>query len=311
MYAIVNETEIVKEENTMRVLCIFLDGVGIGAADPAINPFAALPSDIFPVAIHAPAQVRFDGIAIPTDACLDVPGLPQSATGQTALLSGVNAARQLGGHVSGFATPRLIEILRRESVFVKVQQRGRTAAFANAYGRDFFQLSDRMRTRITSVTTAATMTAGLPFLLAENILEGRSLSHDFTNKALNRRGYNLPIFSPECAGKQLALLSQTYDFCLYEYFLTDRVGHLADFQLAFEEVEKLERFLTAVLEHTDLKSTAVVLCSDHGNLEDIAVITHTRNPVPTIVWGTGVRQVVDMIKRLTDVTPAMLNILDK
>lgn len=290
----------------MRVVCIFLDGVGIGSDDSTINPFAALPSDIFSTDVSQTTRVRFDGVAIPTDATLEVPGIPQSATGQTALFTGVNAAKQLGNHVSGFATPTLIEILRWESVFIKALQMGKTTAFANAYGRDFFQLSEKMRVRITSVTTAATMTAGLPFLLAEDILSGKSLSHDFTNRALNKRGYDLPIFSPEFAGKQLALLSQAYDFCLYEYFLTDRAGHLGDMQLAITEAEKLERFLVSILEHTDLRSTVVLLCSDHGNMEDMRMITHTLNPVPTIVWGNVPDEVAEKIRSLTDVTPYIL-----
>ena len=294
----------------MRVLCIFLDGVGIGANNQTINPFVRIQTDIFPMADHPTRAAIFDGVVIPTDACLGVPGLPQSATGQTALFSGINAAQQLGSHLSGFATQSLITILRQESVFVKALQRGKTAAFANAYSREFFALPEKTRARITSVTTAATLTAGLPFLLAEDILAGRSLYHDFTNRALRQRGYNFPIFSPEFAGKQLALLSQAYDFCLYEYFLTDQIGHCGDLELAVAEAEKVETFLTAVLEHTDLHSTVVLLCSDHGNLEDTSVIMHTMNPVPTIVWGHAPHDLTASIRSLTDITPFILRCLD-
>lgn len=293
----------------MRVLCIFLDGVGIGADDRATNPFATVSSEIFPIAIQEPQRVSFDGIAIPTDACLGIRGLPQSATGQTALFSGVNAAQHLGMHLSGFATRPLIEILRRESVFIKTLRQRKTAVFANAYGQEFFQLPEKFRTRITSVTTAATMTAGLPFLLAEDILPGRSLYHDFTNESLRQRGYDLPLFSPDFAGKQLAFLAQEYDFCLYEYFLTDRIGHSGDLSLALIEVEKLEAFLTAVLHYTDLNSTIVVLCSDHGNLENMNVITHTMNPVPTIVWGDAPHELIDSVYSLPDITPFIIQCL--
>lgn len=294
----------------MRVLCIFLDGVGIGPKDQAVNPFAKVSGRIFPVS-HQQAQTTiFDGIVIPTDACLGVPGLPQSATGQTALFSGVNAAQHLGMHLSGFATQSIIAILQQENVFVKVLQRGKTAAFANAYGREFFLLPAKVRARITSVTTAATLTAGLPFLLTEDILLGRSLYHDFTNAALNKRGYDFPLFSPDFAGKQLARLSQEYDFCLYEYFLTDRAGHLGDLQLAVSEVEKIETFLIAVLEQTDLQSTVVLLCSDHGNLEDMNVTGHTMNPVPTIIWGNVPHELTESIHSLTDITPFILQCLE-
>jgi hypothetical protein len=294
----------------MRVLCIFLDGVGIGLNNQAINPFANVPAKIFPISIQRGRAAIFDGVVIPTDARLGIPGLPQSATGQTALFSGINASQRLGKHLSGFATQSIITILRQESVFVKAQRQGKTTAFANAYGREFFLLPAKIRSRITSVTTAATLTAGLPLLLAEDILSGRSLYHDFTNAALNKRGYDFPLFSPDFAGKQLALLSEEYDFCLYEYFLTDRIGHFGDLQLAISEVEKLGTFLTAVLEHTDLQSTVVLLCSDHGNMEDISVAVHTMNPVPTIVWGSISQELTDSIHCLTDITPFILQCLE-
>ena len=305
-------TRIVKHEarKSMRILCIFIDGIGIGSDDPRHNPFAQVRSAILPLTEHQEKNLPERGVCLPTDACLDVPGLPQSATGQTALFTGVNAARQLGMHRSGFATPSLIEILRRESVFVKVRQAGRTAAFANAYGREFFELPDAKRAKITSVTTAATQTANLPFLRVEQIPEGRSLYHDFTNDALRKRGYDVPIFSPEFAGKQLATLARAYDFCLYEYFLTDKVGHFGSMELAVAEVEKLERFLTAVIEYADLRSTLVIVCSDHGNLEDVSVMTHTRNPVPTMIWGSVPPEERAALRSLTDVTPFMLRQLD-
>jgi len=293
----------------MRVLCIFLDGVGIADNGNPLNPFAQIASGVFPASRQQLHPVRFDGVVIPTDATLGVPGIPQSATGQTALFTGINAAQYLGMHLSGFATPSLITILRQESVFVKVLRQGKTAAFANAYSHEFWRLSEKARARITSVTTAATFTAGLPFLRTDDILTGRSLYHDFTNAALNQRGYGFPVFSPAEAGKQLARLAQTYDFCLYEYFLTDHAGHAGDFQRALTEVTKLDTFITAVLEHTDLRSTVVVVCSDHGNIEDMHVITHTLNHVPTIVWGHIPQELLDSIRSLTDVTPFMLRCL--
>lgn len=293
----------------MRVICIFLDGVGIGSDDPTRNPFATLSSGLFPVGTPTRQKVGYNGVAIPTDACLGVPGLPQSATGQTALFSGANAAQRLGQHLSGFATPTLIEILRQESLFIRALRQGYRATFANAYGREFFALSDRQRARITSVTTAATLTAGLPFLLTDDILPGRSLYHDFTNAALIHRGYDLPVFSTDFAGRQLARLSTAYDLCLYEYFLTDRIGHSGDLHAAIAEAQKVEAFLTAVLAHTDLHSTAVIVCSDHGNLEDMRVITHTVNPVPTIVWGPVPDHITAGIQALTDVTPYILECL--
>jgi hypothetical protein len=193
---------------------------------------------------------------------------------------------------------------------VKALNLGKSSEFANAYSHEFFELPAKVRSRITSVTTAATQTAGLPFLLVGDILRGRSLYHDFTNAALRERGYDYPEFTPEFAGKQLATLAQEYDFCLYEYFLTDKVGHFGNLALAVAEVEKLEAFMSAVLEHTDLRSTVVLLCSDHGNMEDMSVITHTLNPVPTIVWGNISDEFTNPIQKLTDITPFILKCLE-
>ncbi len=88
-----------------RVLMLFLDGVGIGRADKKINPFFAaeltelrglfegeLPQ-LSKRTIHSPSAS-----VVPLNATLGVPGLPQSGTGQTALFTGINAAKFIGKH---------------------------------------------------------------------------------------------------------------------------------------------------------------------------------------------------------------------
>jgi len=51
------------------------------------------------------------------------------------------------------------------------------------------------------------------------------------------------------------------------------------------DVTQIDPALVGVLEEADLGQTHVLVCSDHGNLEDLSVRTHTRNPVPTLIWG--------------------------
>jgi len=48
-----------------------------------------------------------------------------------------------------------------------------------------------------------------------------------------------------------------------------------------------------------------VLTSDHGNLEDLRIKTHTRNPVPLLVKGE-VEYFKD-VESILDVTPSIVN----
>src|SRR5215831_8556921 len=105
----------------MSTLLLFVDGVGVGRDEPGVNPFA-VPEirHLAPLAGRGPA----DGAAFrPLDATLGVAGLPQSATGQTTLFTGVNAARAMGRHHPGLPGPTLQAILRTESLFSKVVAR--------------------------------------------------------------------------------------------------------------------------------------------------------------------------------------------
>ena len=72
----------------MKMIFIFIDGFGIGKEDASVNPLAnpELPNINY---------ILNKAGAIPTDACLDVPGLPQSATGQTTIFTGQNASKVL------------------------------------------------------------------------------------------------------------------------------------------------------------------------------------------------------------------------
>jgi bisphosphoglycerate-independent phosphoglycerate mutase (AlkP superfamily) len=96
---------------------------------------------------------------------------------------------------------------------------------------------------------------------------------------------------------------------MFEHFLTDLAGHAQDMANAVEVLENLEAFLAALLTCADLSKNLVILTSDHGNLEDLSVKTHTRNPVPTILWGTGAVDVAAGIRDLSNIAPAILRYL--
>lgn len=289
----------------MAVLLIFLDGFGLGRPDPIANPVASAGTRLRWLRVFEGVPLRTaapEPILVPTDACLGCPGLPQSATGQTTLLTGLNAPGAVGRHINGFCTPSLSRLLSRGSIFTRVRALGGRATFANAYTPPFFE----GRRRFQSVSTVAVREAGLRFRDLDDLRRGRAVYQDFTNELLIAQGYAVDRLAPEEAGRRLAALAAECDFTLYEYFQTDRAGHGQDHRAAARILGDLDRLVDAVLALVDLDRTLVVLTSDHGNIEDLTTRTHTRNRVPTLLWGRGSREVARRIDSLADVAGAIL-----
>lgn len=288
----------------MSVLLIFIDGVGIGTRGEH-NPLDGLESEFFSIFQGEQPRLPFDGVMAETDARLGVDGLPQSATGQTAILTGVNAAKLIGRHLHGYPSPRLKQALAEHSIYKKLIALGRSVTFANAYTRSYIDNPPRF----ISATTVAAQTAGLKLRMLEDLREGRAVSHDFTNRFLIEKGFELDICTPEVAGARLAALAASHDFTLYEHFITDRIGHAQRGDLARDHVIELTRFVRAVLEAADLSRLTVVLTSDHGNIEDLSTRRHTLNPVATLAFGPARELIASCVRSLTDVTPAIIESL--
>jgi phosphopentomutase len=143
----------------------------------------------------------------------------------------------------------------------------------------------------------------------EDLERGEAVYHDYTNGLLPERGCVLPVVSPREAGRRLARLAARHAFTMYEHFLTDKAGHAQDMARGVEILENLEAFLDGVLAEIELATTLVVLTSDHGNLEDLRTDRHTRNAVPTVLWGRGAPEAAAGIRDLADLTPTILRSL--
>lgn len=290
----------------MSVLLFFIDGLGIGSRGP-FNPLDGL-ADAEPLAIfrdEEPATI-LDGIVVPTDACLGVEGRPQSASGQTTILTGINAPALLGYHKQGFPNAAMLEIIRDHSIFLRLTRAGvEPITFANTYTRRFFD----DRPRWVSATTAAVEAAGLPFRTVSDLKAGRAVYQDFTNAVLIERGEDVGPRTPEEAAAVLASIAGENRFTLYEYFITDKVGHAQDMQGAKTVLINLAMLIRGVLKRIDLHRTSVILTSDHGNIEDLSSHNHTLNPVPTIVWGANKEQIANRIETLADIAPAIVETL--
>lgn len=291
----------------MSVLLIFVDGLGIGTRGPH-NPLHLLGDEAAPLGVFEGEEpaLPFGGLLARTDARLGVEGRPQSASGQTTILTGVNAPAALGHHKQGFPNERLREILREHSVFLRLARLGvGPNLFANAYASRFFVT----RPRWVAATTVAVEAAGLPFRTVEDLRAGRALYHDFTNRALHAFDDDAPERTPEEAADILAALAAAHRFTLYEHFIADRAGHEQDFDFAFKVLGELARFVRAVLARVDLARTNVVLTSDHGNVEDLSTRNHTLNLVPTLAWGPERERVARGVRTLADITPTILETL--
>jgi hypothetical protein len=286
------------------LLLIFIDGIGIGTRG-AHNPLDGLDSEFFSIFQDEEVRLPFGGAFAETDARLGVDGLPQSATGQTTILTGVNAARLIGRHLNGYPSPRLKQALAEHSIYKKLLSLGKTVTFANAYTRSYVENPPRF----VSATTVAAQSAGVRLRLLEDLREGRAVSHDFTNRFLIERGIKVDSCTPEAAGERLAGLAADHAFTLYEHFITDRIGHAQRHDQARDHLSKLTRFIRAVLEAADLSRQTVVVISDHGNIEDLSTRSHTTNPVATLAFGRSREHVAARVRALTDITPAIVELL--
>lgn len=285
----------------MGTLLLFFDGIGVGTGDAATNPFAAIePRCLAPLAGGRPmAGCTFR----PIDATLGVAGLPQSATGQTTLLTGINAAAHAGRHMVGLPGPTLWPLLERESLFLKLVQAGRRPTFANAYTRTHLE-DEKPR---WSATTRAVLASGVPFRMIESEGDrGEALFHDYTGEWLRERGWDGPIRDAAEAAEILIGLADQNDLVLYEYFLTDLAGHRGSNVEKLGQARRVEALVSAVVKRLDPHRHRLIVTSDHGNLEEADHRRHTRNPVPLLVWGHEADRLSRTVDSLADITPALL-----
>ncbi len=277
----------------MNVLFLFLDGVGLGVDDARFNPFArahmprlqALLGGSKLLASTAPFEGR-RATLLALDATLGVEGLPQSASGQAVLLTGINIPKRLGYHYGPKPDPAIAHYLNGNTLFSRVKQAGRPAALLNAYPPRYFQAIASGRRSYSSIPLAV-VRAGLPLFTQEDLYAGHALSADFTASAWRTLlGFpDAPQMSPQAAGRKLAELARGYAFAMFEYWASDYAGHKQDMQWALEQLTTLDEVLGGLLEDWDDTEGLILLTSDHGNLEDLSTRRHTDAMVPALLIG--------------------------
>lgn len=300
-----------------RVIFLFLDGVGLGEDDPAINPLAR---DDYPLlrrllgeqrAVRATGRLSTEAAElVPTDALLGVEGRPQSATGQATILTGINAAARVGEHYGPRPDARVRAVVDEGNLFRRLNEAGHSFFFCNAYPHGYFDAVRRGK-RLLSVVPYAATSAGQRLADHDDLVAGRALAADFTNRGwAEQLGYtDVPVYAPSQAGAKLWELAQPHSFVFFEHWHTDLLGHQGEVEQAVKVLATFDTFLGGLLEAVDPASTLVIVGSDHGNVEDCSHRRHTMNPALTLVLGSQRQRVAARIHALTDFAPAIWDFL--
>jgi len=297
--------------NHNSFLFIFLDGVGLGEINTS-NPFwvYSLPGleqiagGKWVKGIERKSEnVLFKGI----DACLNMPGKPQSATGQTALFTGKNSARMVGRHVPAFPDDELGAIIKEHSIFKSVCKKNKKAIFANAYRASYLEQLHAGK-RVPSVTTLAVRAAQIPYRTFNDLWDEKAVYFDITGDyARSSLHEHVPLFSPEKAADILISLTTSSHLVVFESFMTDILGHKMNVDTAAAFLAIIDRCLARIVQKLPDYLT-VIISSDHGNIEDLSHAYHTRNSVPLVVIGNKTIH-FEGIHSICDVAPVILSLL--
>ena len=306
----------------MKVLFIFLDGIGLGENNPETNPLARAKMPNLNTLLGGRSLVKdsapFDGEHASlraSDAGVGVDGLPQSATGQAMLLTGKNISAELGYHYGPKPNPEVAAYLEGETLFSKCVAAGKRAALLNAYPPRYFQGIDSGKRLYSSIPLAVT-NAGLALFKYEDLVARRGLSADFTGEGWRTMlGFpDAPVMEPREAGRKLISLAMDYDFSFFEYWASDYAGHKQQMETAVGLMETFDGVIGGMMEELEVKGQRskveegrmkdellVLVTSDHGNMEDVSTRKHTDADVPLIVIGSkSARE--EFTRGMTDLT---------
>jgi hypothetical protein len=323
----------------MKLLFLFLDGIGLGKDDPAINPFvrAHLPNldhlldgnkiIAKDLQMNSIGEQRFIHTPLASllslDACLGINGIPQSASGQASLLTGKNVSAYLGFHDGPKPTPEIMKILKEGTLFSHLNQNGRDASLLNAYPPRYFK-SIETGHRLPGVIALSAIYAGIKLKTMENLFQGNAISTDFTAQGWHDHLglLDTPLLTSRQAGERIWNLSSDYELAFFEYWLTDIAGHQQDMQSACDLLTTFDEVLGSLVNSWNDDERLILITSDHGNLEDLSTRRHTLNEVPLLLIGSPELR-MQFIKELyqvngtmeglnlTNISPTIINLVGK
>ncbi|MGL1893576.1 MAG: alkaline phosphatase family protein [Spirochaetaceae bacterium] len=263
-----------------KLLFIFLDGVGLGSNtddNPMIELFSNITGEDFILEKFPKLTDKY--LLKPIDAILDIKGTPQSATGQTSILTGISGQGLLGHHHTAFPNPPLIELIKEHNMLLTLKDKGLKVTCANMYSKEYFKNRESRSKNMLPVSALSVIHAEIDFKFLADYNKGEAVFADITNNVIRARGYDIDIITPEEAAKNMLNICEQNDFVFFEYFITDSYGHKKNREKLLFEVQKLNKFIGS-LWNSGNNNIDIILTSDHGNSEDISTGNHTKNPVP-------------------------------
>src|SRR6266511_5477231 len=298
----------------MRVLFIFMDGIGLGENNPETNTLERAKMPHLNKLLYGRSLLKeaapFQGeqaTLLAVDPAVGVSGLPQSATGQAILLTGINIPAELGYHYGPKPNPEVAAYLKEATLFSRFVKEGKKATLLNAYPPRYFHGIDSGK-RLYSSIPLSVINAGLPLFKHDDLLAGRALSADFTGEGWrNMLGFtDAPVMELHQAGRKLGALAKEYDFSLFEYWASDYAGHKQEMDNAIHLMETFDGTLGGLVEDWD-DDGLILVTSDHGNMEDLSTRRHTDADVPALVIGNKAArdEFTRDMKDLTDIAPAI------
>lgn len=302
---------------TKYVHLFFMDGVGLGGPDPQMNPFATAKMPNMAGLLGEHWYLRGNGristeraTLVPTDANLDVPSRPQSATGQATILTGRNVPQLVGEHYGPKPNPPVADIIRQGTLFHEVVAGGGRTALLTPYPQPYFDAIKSGKRLYSAVPLAAT-SAGLALMTVEDLRNGRAVSPGFTGQAWrDHLDYaDIPILTLRQAGRRIACLARDYHFSFFEHWPSDRSGHRGSIGQAVGHLEMIDEVIGGLLEEWDDRHGLLIITSDHGNIEEKHHRQHTRNPIPTVLVGEGHASLGGAIQTLTDIAAVVRQVL--
>ncbi|GHG03864.1 hypothetical protein GCM10017783_15500 [Deinococcus piscis] len=263
------------------LIWLALDGVG--------HPLDAPPDSVWDTELPILRPLIDAGLAL--DATLGVPGLPQSATGQSCWLTGQDAVAYMGEHFGPQPGPTLRRLLDQAALPVGLIRAGGRAALANLYPPGYFAAQERYAERGRprhGCFPYSVLRAGLPLNPPELPAVPPTLGLDYSAPWTPQQSCDTLVG----LGERLAWAAQAHghDLVILDLWLSDAIGHLrgqpgraAALTAGREYLHRVDALLAGLL----AGGAAAVITSDHGNLEDLSTASHTRARVP-LAWSERV-----------------------